>query len=92
MISKAIEKNCVSLLEMLFASVQITDTENLPEYISKFHRNISVGDKITVDDFISFTDAISKCGELLAQNFPCKEENPNELSDGLVILGDEEWF
>ena len=59
MISKAIEKNCVSLLEMLFASVQITDTENLPEYISKFHRNISVGDKITVDDFISFTDAIS---------------------------------
>ena len=44
------------------------------------------------DDLLAFTDAISKCGELLAQNFPCKEENPNELSDGLVILGDEEWF
>lgn len=59
MITKAIEKKCVVLLELLFASIQITDTENLPEYISKFHRNISLGDKITVDDFISFTDAIS---------------------------------
>lgn len=60
MISKAIEKNCVSLLEMLFASIQITGAENLPEYISKFHRNISLGDKITVDDFISFTNAIAE--------------------------------
>lgn len=59
MISKAIEKNCVNLLELLFASIQITDTESLPEYISKFHRNISLGDNVTVDDFISFTNAIA---------------------------------
>lgn len=59
MISKAIEKNCVNLLELLFASIQITDSESLPEYISKFHRNISLGDKVTVDDFISFTNAIA---------------------------------
>lgn len=60
MISKAIEKNCVTLLEMLFASIQITGAENLSEYISKFHSNISLGDKITVDDFIRFTDAIEE--------------------------------
>lgn len=58
MITKAIEKKCVTLLQMVFASVQITNTDNLFDYISRFHSNISVGDKITVDDFVSFTDAL----------------------------------
>ena len=39
----------------------------------------------------AFTTAIEKCGELLAENFPPHEENPNELPDGLVILEDAEW-
>lgn len=58
MLAKAIEKHCVSLLQMLFASIQVNDTADLNEYISKFHSNISIGDKITVDDFINFTDSI----------------------------------
>lgn len=33
-----------------------------------------------------FIAAIEKCGELLAENFPPHKDNPNELSDGLVIL------
>lgn len=57
-ITKAIEKNCVNLLELLFASIQLNDTENLNDYISKFHSNISIGDKITVDDFIGFTKTL----------------------------------
>ena len=39
----------------------------------------------------SFTTAIEKCGELLAENFPPHEDNPNEFPDGLVILEDAEW-
>ena len=58
MLTKAIEKYCVNLLEMLFAAIQYNDTDDLYDYISKFHTNISTGDKITVDDFISFTSAI----------------------------------
>ena len=63
MLTKAIEKKCVVLLQMLFASVQIMDTDNLSDYISRFHRNISIGDKITVDDFVSFTDALVESAE-----------------------------
>lgn len=44
------------------------------------------------DAALAFTTAIAKCGELLAENFPPHEENPNELSDGLVILEDAEWY
>lgn len=39
----------------------------------------------TKDGFIA---AVEKCGDLLAEHFPCGEENPNELADGLVILGE----
>lgn len=60
MISKAIERRCVTLLQMLFASIQVNNTSNLNDYIAKFHSNISIGDKITVDDFISFTDTMMK--------------------------------
>ena len=31
--------------------------------------------------------AIEECGKILAKEFPTENENPNELPDGLVILG-----
>ena len=40
----------------------------------------------------AFLIAVEKCGQLLAENFPPHQENPNELTDGLVILEDEEWY
>lgn len=40
----------------------------------------------------AFINAISKCGQLLKENFPPEAENPNELPDGLVILEDSEWY
>jgi putative membrane protein len=36
-------------------------------------------------------DAIEKCGELLSEHFPAHEQNPDELSDGMIILGGDEW-
>lgn len=63
MITKAIEKNCVNLLQILFASLQITDTTGLADYISKFHSNMSIGDKISVDDFIDFANTIGEAAE-----------------------------
>lgn len=35
-----------------------------------------------------FISAINKCASLLEEHFPAKEENPNELADGLLILND----
>ena len=40
----------------------------------------------------AFVGAIEKCGELLAEHFPAREENPNELADGLIVLEDAEWY
>jgi len=40
------------------------------------------------DSAKAFIGAVEKCGQLLAENFPNHEENPNELADGLVIIED----
>ena len=40
----------------------------------------------------AFIGAIEKCGALLAEHFPAREKNPNELADGLIVLEDAEWY
>ena len=39
----------------------------------------------------AYLGAIKRCGELLAENFPCGKENPDELNDGLVIVERGKW-
>lgn len=55
-ISKAIERKCVSLLQILFSSIQLTDAEDLYSYIRQFHTNIDLRSGLNLDDFISIMD------------------------------------
>ena len=57
LISKAIERKCVSLLQILFSAVNLADyndTSNLYDYLSKFHTNLDQKDvpTLSLDDFI----------------------------------------
>lgn len=57
LISKAIERKCVSLLQILFSAVNLadySDTSNLYDYLSKFHTNLDSRDvpTLSLDDFI----------------------------------------
>ena len=36
-ISKAIEKNCVAMMQMLFSAIPVSDADNAFDYISQFH-------------------------------------------------------
>jgi putative membrane protein len=36
-------------------------------------------------------DAVKDCGKILEENFPAKEENPDEISNELIILGGGRW-
>ena len=59
-ISKAIERKCVSLLQILFSSVQLTDADNMRDYIKQFHTNLD--DHMTLDDFMNVMDDLSESG------------------------------
>ena len=55
MISKAIERKAVTLLQMLFSAANITDAENGIDYISRFHTNLNSG-RMSIDDFMHVMD------------------------------------
>ena len=59
MVAKAIEKNCVSMLQMLFSANQLTSAEQAADYIKYFHTNINKSAKaIDLDDVIQLADMI----------------------------------
>ena len=54
MISKAVEKNCVTMLQRLFACFQISDANNTEEFLKAFHVNLS-GKAASLDDIFRIT-------------------------------------
>jgi len=56
MVSKAIERKCVTMLQMLFAAISITDTDNVIDFIARFHGNLH-GDEVDIDTLM---DAVSE--------------------------------
>lgn len=67
-ISKAIERKCVSLLQILFSAINLTefrDTKDLYDYIGKFHKNLTApSGSLSIDDFIAVMDTIAENGKI----------------------------
>ena len=60
MIMKAIERKAAVMLQLLFSAVQIHDATNIEDVLAKFHKNIKLNDRMTVDDMIDVMDRISE--------------------------------
>lgn len=54
-----------------------------------------IAEKLAINlksDFSSAVcEAVEECGKLLEENFPAKDENPDEISNELIILGGGRW-
>ena len=85
MISKAIEKKCCSLLQVLFSAINLTDYNNskdLAGYLSKFHTNLNTdpGVMVSLDDFISSINALQTKRENFVIDKDVYDHIMNELS------------
>lgn len=63
MVSKAIERNCVSMLQKVFSCWQIASSgvDNARDYIKQFHTNLNT-QSFDLDDFFRLTSTISDTG------------------------------
>ena len=59
MVSKAIERKAVAMLQMLFSAVSITNAKDAISYIKKFHTNLTTDGNIGVDDFVDLVDGMA---------------------------------
>lgn len=57
MVTKAIERNCTTTLQLLFASTYLRGDNGI-DVLRKFHKNID--DNITMDDYLNMADALTK--------------------------------
>lgn len=64
-VAKAIERKAVSMLQMLFSAISITDAKDAFSYISKVHTNLQLSDKMSVDEFIDVMDKFSESGAII---------------------------
>lgn len=56
MVSKAIERKAVGMLQMLFSAISITDAKDAIEYVGRFHNNIEFDNELSIDQFIDAVD------------------------------------
>lgn len=56
LISKAIERKCVALLQILFSAINLTEADDLFGYIKDIHSNL--GSSMDIDSFINVLDNI----------------------------------
>lgn len=56
MVAKAVERKAVSMLQMLFSAISVNNTNNGLDYIKKFHTNLKIDDKMSVDSFMNLMD------------------------------------
>ncbi len=68
LVSKAIERKCVSLLQILFSAVNYTkikDSETFFDFIKQHHSNLNMKPgSISLDDFINIMDTMTQEGAL----------------------------
>lgn len=63
MIAKAAERKCVTMLQMIFSAICISDSRNGFEHIAKVHNNLDTG-KMTIDDFMIYMDKMVEEGAI----------------------------
>lgn len=68
-ISKAIERKCVSLLQILFSSIQMTEYDNLQDYISQFHTNLDLKNGMDLGTFIDVMDKMVEEGAVEVSDY-----------------------
>lgn len=62
MTAKAIERQCVTMLRLLFSSYQISQADNAKDFIKQFHSNIT--NPVSLDDFMSYMDGLAESGNV----------------------------
>lgn len=83
MISKAIEKKAVVLLDLLFTASCITNVENAEDFVRQFHTNLNMG-RMNMDDFHNMMNRFVDENTLITSKV--QREEYNAIMDDLKSM------
>jgi len=87
MISKAIERKAVAMLQMLFAANQITNATSAMNYLKRFHNNLDASldlSDMDVDDVIEYSNKLTESVE-----DPYDYKHAAEVQEAIKIVMDD---
>lgn len=79
--AKAIERQAVAMLQLLFSACSITNAENGADFIRQFHKNIGNSNMIDIDDFVDIMDKYVE-----SANVDVDYESYNAIKESLLTL------
>lgn len=86
MITKAIERKCATMLQMLFSAYCIDDAQDAVDYLRKFHTNLDTSRGLTMDSLIDALDKYviqaEESGKMTAEQI----ENYNAIKEDMRNL------
>ena len=88
-ISKAIERKCVSLLQILFSSVQLVRVDNVYDYIRQFHSNLDLKSGLDLDDFMLVMDKMVDEGAAVVSDYDAYEAVKEDMHNINFYLSKE---
>ena len=86
MVVKATERKAVSILQMLFSAMNITAAEDGMDFLSNFHTNLKMDNKITVDGFIDALDKFVVNNESVISDMELFEAARKDLKNLNYVL------
>ena len=86
MVVKATERKAVSILQILFSAMNISAAETGMEFLSQFHTNLKMDNKITVDGFIDALDKFVVNNESVISDMELYEAAKRDLKNLNYVL------
>lgn len=83
MVTKALERKFVSMFQILFSAMSVTNAKDGVDYLSRFHTNINLGNGNAVDNMIDALDKYIEVDENAISNIMVNQllmEDKNNLS------------
>ena len=58
MVAKSIERKYATMLQMVFSAININNSDNGIDYLRRFHTNLKMDDKLSLDSYMDFIASI----------------------------------
>ena len=81
MVAKAIERKCVIMLQILFSAISYIDSNDIRDYISKYHTNVKLSNDFDLDEMLDIAEKIGTFDESAITKLQEKEIDDIMIED-----------
>lgn len=87
-VAKAIERKAVTMLQMLFSAISITNSQDAFDQVRRVHTNLQLSNKMSLDEFIDTMDKFAESGAIIVDDKEVYEAVKEDMRNLSYVLPD----